>query len=608
MGAIVSLCASPLAAQTDVIVSHGISAFGDLKYPEGFPHFEYVNPDAPRGGTMSFRGVLASRTFDSLNLFILKGEPAQGLELVHDTLLTRSADEPDAAYGLIAESMEYPPDRSWIVFNLRPEARFSDGEPLTSEDVVFTFETLKTQGRPQYRIALADVESARALGPHSVRFDFAPGASTRDLPMVVGDLEILPAHYYAEVPFDTSTLEPPVSSGAYVVSDVSPGRNITYCRSRDYWGEGLAVNVGTHNFDCVRYEYFADSTAAFEALKAGAYLFHEEFSSAIWAQGYDFPAVERGWVIRDELRDERPSGTQGFWLNLRREKMQDPRLREALGLLFNFEWTNATLFHGLYTRTDSFWENTTMQAEGVPEGDELALLDEFRDALPPDVFEAPAHVPPISSTSQQLDRTALREASRLLEEAGWTVGTDGLRRNAQGETLSLEILDDNPSFERVILPYVANLRRVGIDARYELVDPAQMQQRQEDFDYDVTPGRLVLSLTPSASIRSVFGTSGAQAPGSLNLAGVADPVVDALIDRIVASESRAEMETRVRALDRVLRAKHIWVPNWHKGAHWIAYWDVFGRPDIQPPYARGDAYWWFDEDRYEALQAQGALR
>nr|MBA3325250.1 ABC transporter substrate-binding protein [Paracoccaceae bacterium] len=609
LAAVAALGPAATRAQDEAVtVSHGISTFGDLKYPPDFAHFDYVNPDAPKGGTMSFRGTGASQTFDSLNAFILKGEAAQGLGLLYDTLLVGSADEADAAYGLIAQSVEYPPDRAWAIFNMRPEATFSDGQPITAEDVVFTYEVLLEKGAPTYKISLQDIAGVEALDTHRVKFTFNGDAAKKDLPLLAGGLAILPKHYYATVPFEESTLEPPVGSGQYVVESVQPGRSIKYCRNPDYWGAGLPVNVGASNFDCYVYEYFADNTAAFEALKVGAYLFHQEFFSSLWATGYNFPAIQKGWVKKETLPDNNPSGTQGFWFNLRREKFQDPRVREAIGLMFNFEWTNATLFHGLYKRTDSFWENSAnMQAAGLPEGEELATLEEFRDQLPPEIFTEEVYSPPVMS-EQQLDRSAIRQASRLLDDAGWTVGEGGLRRNAAGETLTLEYLDDNPSFERVINPFVANLRRLGVDARYNMVDAAQMQQRQEDFDYDMIPGRFSMSLSPSLELRELFSSDAAETPGSPNRAGIADPVVDALIERVIAAEDRDTMEARVRALDRVLRSRHIWVPNWYSGQFLIAYWDVFGRPDVQPAYARGDAYWWFDEAKYERLKAEGALR
>ncbi len=590
-----------------VITSHGISTFGDLKYPEGFAHFDYVNPEAPKGGRMTFLGTGASQTFDSLNPFILKGEAAQGLGLIYDSLLTGAPDEPDASYGLIAESLEYPEDRSWVIFNMRPEARFSDGVPITAEDVVFTFTVLPEKGAPSYKIVLKDIEKVEALGPNRVKFTFKPGVTTRDLPAMVGGISILPKHYYDTVAFDQSTMVPPVGSGQYVVKAADPGRSIEYCRNPDYWAKDLPVNVGSANFDCFVYEYYADRTAAFEAFKAGGYLFHQEFSSLIWATGYDFPALDKGWVKKAELADNTPSGTQGFWFNLRREKFQDPRVREAIALMFNFEWTNETLFYGLYARTDSFFENSPMQAEGLPQGEELAVLEEFRDQLPPEVFTEPAYVPPVSGKNQ-LDRGNMRKASALLDEAGWTVGSDGIRRNAKGETLTVDFIDDTKTFERVIAPYVANLRRIGVDAKFTLVDAAQMQQRQEEFNYDIVPGRFTMSFSPSIELRQFFTTESASAKGSANLSGIADPVVDALVEKVIQSTTREQLDARAKALDRVLRQKGIWVPNWYSGKYLVAYWDVFGQPAEQPPYSRGDGLWWSDDAKLGLMKEQGALR
>ena len=594
------------AAGETVIRSHGISAFGDLKYGPDFGHFDYVNPAAPKGGTFSSRGTGASKTFDSLNPFILKGEPAQGLGLLYDSLLVRSADEPDSSYGYVAEAMEYPEDRQWVIFDMRPEATFADGHPITAADVVFTFNVLLDKGHPAYAITYKDFESVEALGPHRVKFTFREGAQTRDLPAVAGDMDILPEHYYETVDFAESTLDPPLGSGAYEVAEAAPGKTVRYCRVPDYWGASHPASVGADNFDCYVYEYFSDNTAAFEALKAGEYLFHEEYFSKIWATEYDFPALGKGWVVKESLPDGRPSGTQGFWINMRRDKFADVRVRKALGLLFNFEWSNKTLFYGLYTRTDSFWENSGLQASGMAQGAERALLERHRALLPPEVFSEPAYVPPVSRPDRS-DRKALRTASKLLDEAGWTL-RDGLRRNAAGETLEVEFLDDSPSFERIVNPYVENLRRAGIDARYSLIDPAQMQQRQEDFDYDVIPGRLVMSLTPGEELASIFGSRGAATPGTLNLAGVAHPGVDALIVEAAKAKTREELNVAVRALDRVLRALHVWVPNWYKASHNVAYWDVFGRPAVKPPYSRGVlALWWFDREKYERLEAEGAL-
>ncbi len=607
LGLAIILSTSALAQ--DVLKSHGISAFGDLKYPADFPHFDYVNPDAPKGGTMSFRGQGASRTFDSLNAFILKGEPAQDLELLlYDSLMVRAYDEPDAVYGLLAETIEYPEDRSWVIFNLRPEARFSDGERVEASDVKFTIEAIKRDGAPRFRIPLTDVDTVEVLSPHRVKVTFAEGAVLRDLISNVGQTPILPEHFYEETEFNRSTLIEPVGSGPYRVFEADPGRSITYCHVDDYWARDLPVKVGQDNFGCVRYEYFADNTAAFEALKSGNYLFHEEFSSALWATSYDFPALNNGWMMQTVLEDARPSGAQGFWLNLRRPVFQDERVRRAVGLMFNFEWSNETLFSGLYARTDSFFENSEFEASGPLEGAELALLEPFRDQLPETVFTEPAFVPHVSST-RQIDRRAVAEAGALLDDAGWTVGEDGLRRNADGEVLSVTLTYDGPGFERITLPFISNLQRLGIDAKNDLIDAAQMQERQQAFDYDATVGRLVPPATPTpGALRTIYGSDSADQPGSFNLSGLKDPVVDAMIDAAGRAESRDELRVALQAMDRVLRARHIWVSNWTKGEHWLAHWDVFGRPEIKPPFTRGHRYWWYDEDKAAALRAAGALR
>ncbi len=594
------------AEQAPTVRAHGISAFGDLKYPADFAHFDYVNPDAPKGGVWSGRGAGASNTFDSLNPYILKGEPAQGIGVTFDSLLVGSSDEPDSAYGLVAKTIEYPQDRSWAIFEMRPEARFSDGSPVTAEDVVFTYETLRDKGSPGIRLRMRDVASAEALGPLKVRFVFAPDVSHRDLPAFVGGLPIFSKAWWATRDFEASTLEPILGSGQYVIEEVKPGRSITYKRREDYWGADLPVNVGTGNFDRLKFEYFKDYTAAFEAFKAGAFTFHEEFFSKIWATGYDFPAVRKGWVKREALPDGRPSGTQGFWMNMRREKFRDPRVREAIALGFDFEWSNKTLFHGLYKRTDSFFENSPLEATGLPSPEEAALLAPLAADLPAGVLTEPAYSPPVSNGSGS-DRRLLRRAMKLLDAAGWKI-VDGMRRNAKGEPLTIEILDDSPTFQRIIGPYVENLRKMGIDASLRIVDPAQYQSRQKSFDYDMVPGRFVMSLTPGPELYNLFGSASADQQGTPNLTGVANPAVDALIGKIVGARSRVEMVTAARALDRALRAMHIWVPNWYKGSHTIAYWDVFGRPATKPPYARGVlGLWWWDEKKAAKLRAEGAL-
>jgi len=597
---------APGAQAQDVIRSHGISAFGDLKYPADYTHFDYAVPGAPKGGKWTGRGTSASNTFDSLHPFILKGEPAQGLGLTFDSLLTGSADEPDSAYGLVAKSIEYPEDRSWIIFDLREEAKFADGSPITAEDLVFSYEILRDKGAPGLRLQLRDVAGAEALSPLRVKFTFNDGASSRDLPSLVGGLTIMSKAWWSTRDFEKSSLEPILGSGPYEVAEAKPGRSITYKRRADYWGWDHPSNVGRWNFDEIVYEYFKDYTAAFEAFKGGAFLFHEEFFSKIWATGYEFPAIDKDWVVRATIPDGRPSGTQGFWMNMRRDQFTDPRVREAISLGFDFEWSSEKLFYGLYTRTDSIFENSAMEATGMPGPEELALLTPLRADIPETVFTEPAYSPPVSNGSGS-DRAMLRRAMKLLDAAGWSV-EGGVRKNAAGETLKLELLDDSPTFERIIGPYVENLKKMGIDASLRIVDPAQYQARQEEFDYDIVPGRFTMSLTPGIELRNLFASASVDQRGTPNLSGVNNPAVDALIEKVIGAASREDLNIACRALDRVLRAMHIWTPNWYKGAYTIAYWDVYGRPPAPPLYGRGDMdLWWWDADKFAKLKAEGAL-
>ncbi|MGF1501827.1 MAG: extracellular solute-binding protein [Paracoccaceae bacterium] len=593
-------------AAAEPIRSHGISAFGDLKYDANFAQFDYATVEAPTGGT--FSTGIGGITYDSLNPFILKGNPALGLSaLLYDTLMTAAADEPDSMYGLIAHTIEYPENRSYAAFDLRPEARFTDGSPITAEDVVWTFETLMREGHPRYRVILAGVAQATVEGPHRVRFDFASDAARRDLPMAVASLPVLSKSAFSGKSFTEATEEEPIGSGPYVVAEADKGRTIRYTRNPNYWAADLPVNTGRYHFDEIRIEYYRDRSAAFEGFKAGTFTFNEEFWSKLWATGYDFPAVARGDIVRATLPDERAAGAQAYFLNLRREIFADSRVREAIALAFDFEWSNRTLFFGLYTRTDSFFEGGPMQAEGRPTPGELAVLEPLADQLEAEglghVLDADAYVPPTSDGSGR-NRRNLRRASRLLDEAGWAVGTDGLRRNTGGETLSVEFLSDSPSFERITGPFVQTLRRIGVDATLRSIDPAQMERRTEEFDFDIVVARKAMGLTPGVELNNHFGSSSANASGSLNLSGVASPVVDALIARIERADSREDLASAVRALDRVLRAKHIWVPQWHKATHHLAYWDIYGRPPVEkkPRYARGVIdYWWIDPDKAAAL-------
>ncbi|MEZ5828013.1 MAG: extracellular solute-binding protein [Hyphomicrobiales bacterium] len=587
--AALTLLAAPAAAAER---THGLSAFGDLAYPADFQHFDYANPDAPKGGTFALMGFGGVTTFNSLNNYILKGDAAEGLDLLFDSLMVRAADEPDAMYGLVAESAEVADDGKSVTFYLRPEARFSDGSPLTADDVVFSFEVLKEKGHPIYHQTLRDVVKAEALDPHTVRYTFE-GDLVRDLPLTVAGLPIFSKTYYSTKPFDQTTMEPPLGSGPYVIDNFAQGRTIVYRRNPDYWAKDLPVNRGRYNFDKIRYEYFRDRTAGMEAFKAGAYDFREEFTSKVWATEYDFPATRDGRVKKEVLPDETPSGTQGFFINTRRDKFKDQRVREALDLAFDFEWTNRNVFYGLYDRTQSYFENSPMKAEGAPSPQERALLEGLGAPVPEAALET-AYLPPITDGSGQ-DRNLLIKAGKLLDEAGWTV-KNGVRVNDKGEPLKIEFLMFEPTFERVIAPYVRNLKLLGIDARMRMVDPAQYQQRLKDFDFDITTQRYVMRNTPGVELRSYFGSAAADTSGSLNLAGISDPAVDALIERVVAAKTREDMTTAARALDRVLRAGHYWVPHWYKGTNTVAYWDKFSRPETKPKYDRGILdTWWFDE-------------
>lgn len=598
--------AGPVRA--DVMGAHGISTFGDLKYGPDFTHFDYVNPQAPKGGLFS---TWAFGTFDSLTPYILKGNAAAGASVFFDSLMSGNLEEPDAVYGLVAHSIDYAEDRSWIVFHLRPEAKFSDGTPVTAQDVVFSYEILRDKGQPAYRVLFKDIESAEALDDLTVKYTFKPDGALRELPMTVGGLPIFSKAYYATRDFAQSSLEPPLGSGPYVLDKIDAGRSVSYKRRDDYWAKDLPINVGSNNFDILKFEYFADYTSAFEGFKGGAYGYREESSSLIWGTAYDFPALENGWVKKETLPDGRPGGTQGFFLNLRRPIFADVRVRQALSMAFNFEWANESLFYGLYSRTDSFWENSTLQAEGMPSEAELALLEPLRADLPPEVFTEPAFTPDVSDPANASDRRLLRRAGKMLEEAGWIVGPDGIRANAAGERLQINILNDSPSFDRILNPYVENLKRLGIEAIYNRVDAAQAQEREKKFDFDVTTRRYVMSETPGNELRSMFGSEAAALEGSNNIAGVANPAIDKLITTIEKAATREELNVAVSALDRVLRAMHIWVPQWYKPEHNIAYFDMYERPYTDTPPRNGlgeTSIWWFNPDKAAALRAAGAIR
>jgi microcin C transport system substrate-binding protein len=597
----------PAARADGMIESHGLSAFGDLAYPPDFTHFSYVDPQAPKGGAFSQIGPDRQYnqnflTFNSLNSYILKGDAAQGLELTFATLMVRAGDERDAMYGLAASKVRRSADGLVYQFLIRPEAKFHDGTPLTAQDVAFSLNILKAQGHPLIGQSLRDFTGATADSDSTVTVSFAPKRA-RDVPLFIAGLPIFSRAYYAAKPFDQSTLDIPLGSGAYRVGRFEPGRYIEYQRVKDWWGADLPVGRGQNNFDTVRFEYYRDRDVGFEGFSAGNYLFREEFTSRFWATRYDFPAMKDGRVKRDEIPDDTPSGAQGWFINTRRPKFADPRLREALNDAFDFEWTNKTIMYGAYLRTVSVFQNSDMMAQGVPSAEEIALLEPYRARLPAEVFGAP-YTPPVSDGSGQ-DRTLLRQAARLLTDAGFVI-KDGKRILPSGEPITIEFLIDEPSFEPHHMPFIKNLGLLGIDATLRIVDPVQYRARRDGFDFDITIDRFNFSSTPGDSLRSFFSSQAAALKGSNNLAGMADPVIDTLIDTIIAADSRPALVTACRALDRVIRAGRYWIPNWYKASHWIAYWDVFGRPPAQPRYFRGiPDTWWYDVEKSAKIPRAG---
>ena len=580
---------------------HGLSVFGDLKYPADFPHFDYVNPSAPKGGTFSFTPSVRAynqsfQTFNSLNSYILKGDGAQGMDMTFAPLMARANDEPDAMYGLVAKSVQISADKLTYRFTLRPEATFHDGSRLTAHDAAFSLMTLKTKGHPLILTQLRDMLKAEAPDDATLVVTFAEKRA-RDVPLYVVGLPIFSSAYYATRPFDESTLDIPLGSGPYKVGKFEVNRYIEFERVKSWWGAELPVNRGSYNFDTVRYEVYRDRDVAFEGFTARNYLFREEFTARVWATRYDFPAVKDGRVRRETLPDETPSGAQGWFINIRRDKFKDSRDREALIQAFDFEWTNKTIMYGAYARTVSPFQNSEMMAEGPPSPEELKLLEPFRGQVPDEVFDQP-FLPPVSDGSGQ-DRTLLRKASQLLQEAGLAI-KDGKRMLPNGEAFRIEFLTEDPSIQPHHGPYIKNLGTLGIEASLRLVDPVQYRARLEDFDFDMTIERFSMSATPGDTMRPFFSSQAATTKGSYNLAGIANPAIDALLVKIIGANNRAELTIACRAFDRVFRAGRYWVPQWYRNSHPIAYWDVFAHPPKPPRYAQGvgaPENWWSDPDK-----------
>ena len=568
----------------------GIAMHGDLKYGPGFTHFDYVNPDAPKGGSLAMSAI---GTFDSMNPLILRGTPAAGVGLGLETLTVQSLDEPFSEYGLIAQTIEVAEDGGSVSYELHPDARWHDGTPITPADVVFSFETLKTKGHPRFRAYYANVAKAEQTGDRRVTFTFDGSGINRELPLIVGQLNIIPKHYWEGRDFEQVTLDIPLGSGPYRIKSFVPGRSTLSERVPDYWGVNLPVNKGRNNFDTVRYEYFRDADVALEAFKAGQYDLRVENSAKRWATGYTGPAFERGLIKVEKVKIEPPARMQGFVFNLRRALFHDRRVREAIGYAFDFEWTNRTLMYDQYVRLTSYFHGEpSLMAKGEPSPAELALLEPWRDKLPPEVF-GPPPVPPKTDGTGNI-RDSLRQALRLLREAGWEVKDGKLVETASGLPMAFEILGDDPSDERIAGPFVQNLKRLGIDARIRIVDPAQYQNRTDDFDFDMITDIWGQSSSPGNEQRDFWGSEAARIPGSRNTIGIKDPAVDAMIDAIIRAESREALETACRALDRVLLWGFYVVPQFTDNGYRMAWWDKFGQPAKLPTEGPDLFAWWVD--------------
>ena len=609
---VLALMGWAVAARAEtVITAHGISTFGDLKYPADFKHLDYVNPDAPKGGEIS---EWTQGGFDSMNPFSVKGRAGALSSAMLESVMVGTYDEIGASYCLLCETIEYPEDRSWVIFNLRADAKFSDGTPVTGDDLVFAYETFLNKGLSDFRTIFAqEVESVELLAPLKVKFTFKPGIPHRDLPAKVGGLNVFSkAHYLAnKLDMEESFMTPYLGSGPYMVDKIDVGQTLVYRRNPDYWGKDLPIMKGTGNFDTIRIEYFADTNAAFEAFKSGTYTFRNENSSKSWATQYDFPAVASGAVKKDLIDSGAKANGQAFLFNLRRETFKDPKVREAISLMFNFEWSNTTLFYGIYARINSIWENSWLAAEGPASPEEVAILQPLVDEglLPASIL---TDTPVMGATSgeRQLDRGNLRKASALLDEAGWAVGADGMRRNAKGEALKVEFLNDNPSFDRVINPFVENLRALGIDAKLTSVDDAQFTERTRPpaYDFDIITGNARSDYLSGSELKQFYGSATAD-DSAFNIMGLKSPAVDKLIEVIMATKTKDELTIATKALDRVLRAERFWIPQWYKNQHTVAYFDMFEHPQNMPPYALGEMdIWWYNAEKAAALKASGALK
>ncbi len=568
---------------------HGLTVFGAPKYKADFKHFDYVNPDAPKGGTMRLSAI---GTYDSMNPFIVKGVPAANIGMIYQTLLTSSSDEPFAEYGLLAESIEMPEDRSSVTFNLRKEAVWEDGQPLTADDVVWSFNTLMSKGAPFYSAYYSEVASATAENKHRITFKFKQ-AGNRELPLIIGQMPVLPRHYWDKRDFAKTSLERPIGSGPYKVYVIDPGHSITFERVKNWWGANLPVNKGRYNFDRLVIDYYRDSTVVVEAFFAGRYDVRQENIAKVWATGYDAPPVKDGRIKKEEIKNGLPAGMQGFVFNIRRPVFADREVRKALQYAFDFEWGNKAMAHNAYKRDYSYFTNSIYAATGLPTGKELEILSAHKDKLPPELFTQ-EYKNPVTDGSGDA-RANLRTAMKILDDAGWKVGPDGIRVK-DGTRLSFEIMENQPEFERWVLPFIRNLKRIGVEATFRVIDASQYVARMNDFDFDMTVSGFGQSLSPGNEQREYWGSEKADAPGSRNLIGIKNPVVDAIVAKITQSKTQEDLVASVKALDRVLLWNYYVIPQWYTDVWKVAYWNKFERPATQAPYDLGIADTWWAKD------------
>lgn len=583
---------------------HAMALHGTPKYPPGFEHVDYVTPDAPKGGTLKLNAI---GSFDSLNPFIVKGTPAAGLTfirsgLVYESLMQNAWDEPFTLYGVIAESVEMPEDRSWVAFNLRPEAKWADGKPITAEDVVWTFETLREEGQPFFKAYYGDVEKVEALSERRVKFTFKV-AGNAELPMIIAEMSVMPKHYWTAEgrEFNKTTLEAPLGSGPYKIGKVDAGRSIEYVRRDDWWGKDLPLFRGFYNFDRITYDYYRDNNVALEAFLAGEFDVQIENTAKLWETAYDAAPVKDGRIVKEEIANTRPAGMQAFIYNIRRDVFKDTKVRQALAYAFDFEWSNKQFAYGAYTRTDSYYENSELASEGLPTGKELELLERFRGQIPEEVFTT-TYTPPVTDGSGNA-RGNLRTAMKILDDAGWTMGADGVR-NKDGVRLEFEIIDTNPQFERWVLPFIQNLERVGVKASFRVIDTAQYQNRMTSFDYDMTISGFGQSDSPGNEQRDFWGSEKADMEGSRNYIGIKDPAIDQLIEELIQTDSREDLVTHVRAMDRILLWNHYVIPMWHYPKWRIAHWAHIDRPETLSGISPLISYTWFKAP--DAKEAQPA--